>query len=78
MYVIIIIVMYIASPVIKSCSILQVLLKTFKIELQGKIVVKHTNNYLHPFVLLLIFFYLLLYTLTPSDGVQLLELNTVM
>ena len=49
-----IIVMYIAGPVIKPCSILQVSLKTFKIELQSKIVVKHTNNFLHPFVLLLI------------------------
>ena len=29
--------MYIACPVIKLCSILQVLLKTFKIELQDKI-----------------------------------------
>ena len=36
-YYTIIIVMYIACTVIKLCSILQVLLKTFKMELQGKI-----------------------------------------
>ena len=65
--------MYITGPVIKPCSILQVLLKTFKIELQVKIVVKHTNNYLHPFVLLLCFVFL-----TATDGLQLLELNNVM
>ena len=36
--------------------------------------VKHTNKYLYPFVLLYIYF---LYSLTATNGVQLLELNTV-